>query len=132
MTLGVGTLGSVAPVGSAVGAGIGGTLGDGVVVGEVFWKPGGTDGLWSVGTWLEEGSTTLEKILDRRRRVACWLSLIGESGEAGEGLRRAVTRSLAAAMARLVEDDSGMAIFVGNHARVSAIRSARVSQIQTR
>ena len=64
-------------------------------------------------------------------RATRWLSLVGASGEAGEGLRRATVRSLAAAIAASVDEALGMVTLEGNQARVSAMRSAMVSQIQT-
>jgi len=72
------------------------------------------------------------KIVDSCCNAACWLSLRGDSGEAGNGCKRAAVKSCAAAMAALVEEDFGMETFVGNQTTVSAMRSNVVSRIQTR
>ena len=70
--------------------------------------------------------------------VASWSSAwrasaaIGASGDAGDGWRRMFVKSCAAAMARSPVDGIGMTTFVGNHASVSAILSARVDRIHTR
>ena len=81
-------------------------------------------GLWSVISL---------KILDSCCKSACWLSLMGESGEAGNGCKRAEVKSRAAAMAASVVDgDFGIKTFVGNQTTVSAMRSDVVSRIQTR
>ena len=80
-------------------------------------------GLWSVISL---------KIVDSCCRAACWLSLMGESGEAGDGCKRALVKSRAAAMATSVEEDFGMETFVGNQTTVSGMRSDVVLRIQTR
>ena len=56
----------------------------------------------------------------------------GARGDAAEGCRRAVIRSLAAALAASVEEMVGIVTCVGNQTKVSAIRSAEVSFTQTR
>ncbi len=84
-------------------------------------KPGGTAGV-----------AEAEKISASWRRVASWLSLVGDKGEAGDGWSNAAVRSQAAAMAASLEEAEGMWTFDGNHARVSAMRSAIVSTTQTR
>ena len=57
---------------------------------------------------------------------------MGESGEAGDGCKRAEVKSRATAMAVSVEEDFGIETFVGNQTTVSAMRSNVVSRIQTR
>jgi hypothetical protein len=47
---------------------------------------------------------------------------MGELGEAGDGCKRALVKSRAAAMAASVEEDFGIEIFVGNQTTVSAMR----------
>ena len=98
-------------------------------------KPGGIVGVVTVvgveilaGLW----SVISLKIVDSCCRAACWLSLMGESGEAGNGCKRALVKSRAAAMTTSVEEDFGMETFVGNQTTVSAMRSDVVSRIQTR
>jgi hypothetical protein len=99
-------------------------------------KPGGTTvgvvtvvgveilaGLWSVISL---------KIVDSCCKAACWLPLIGESGEAGDGCKRALVKSRAAAMAASVEEEFSIETFVGNQTTVSAMRSEVASRIQTR
>ena len=77
----VGTLGS----GGAVGSGGVGAAGMGGLVGGVgCWmggKPGGA--VTVLGVWR------LVKMVASWVRAACWLSLIGDRGEAGDGWRRA-------------------------------------------
>ena len=113
-----GTLGSAA--GTCIGSGSkpGGTVGVVTVVGDEILA-----GLWSVISL---------KIVDCCCRAACWLSLMGESGEAGNGCKRAEVKSRAAAMAASVGEDFGIETFVGNQTTVSAMRSNVVSRIQTR
>ena len=93
-----GTLGSAA--GTCIGSGLkpGGTVGVVTVVGVESLA-----GLWSV--------ISLE-IVDSCCRAACWLSLMGESGDAGDGCKRALVKSRAAAMAASVEEEFGMETFV--------------------
>jgi len=116
---GDGTLGSAA--GTCIGSGS---------------KPGGIVRVWAtvvgVGILAGPGSVIALKIVDSYCRAACWLSLMGESGEAGNGCKRALVKSRAAAMATSVEEDFGMETFVGNQTTVSAMRSDVVSRIQTR
>ena len=50
--------------------------------------------------------------MDSSCKAACWLSLIGESGEAGDGCKRAFVKSRAAAMAASVEEEFGIETFV--------------------
>ena len=99
-------------------------------------KPGGTVGVLAtdvgVGILAGPGSVISFKTVDSWFRAACWLSLMGESGEAGNGCKRALVKSRAAAMAASVEEDFGMETFVGNQTTVSAMRSDVVSRIQTR
>jgi len=99
-------------------------------------KPGGTVGVLAtvvgVGILAGPGAVISLKIVDSSSRAACWLSLMGESGEAGDGCKRALVKSRAAAMAASVEEDFGMETFVGNQTTVSAMRSDVVSRIQTR
>jgi len=103
-----GTLGSAA--GTCIGRGSkpGGTVSVLTVVGVEILA-----GLWSVISL---------KIVDSCCRAACWLSLMGESGEAGYGCKRAEVKSRAAAMAASVEEDFG----------IETMRSDVVSRIQTR
>jgi len=112
------TLGSAA--GTCIGSGSkpGGTVGVVTVVGV-----GILAGLWSVISL---------KMVESCCRAACWLSLMGERGEARNGCKRALVKSRAAAMATSVEEDFGMETFVGNQTTVSAMRSDVVSRIQTR
>ena len=92
-----GTLGSAA--GTCIGSGS---------------KPGGTVGVLATvvgveilaGLWL---ATSL-KIVDSCCRAAFWLSLMGDSGDAGHGCNRALVKSRAAAMAESVDEDFGMEI----------------------
>jgi hypothetical protein len=79
----------------------------------------------------EAGAATEAKSSGSRVRAWCWLASRGMNGEAGEGFWRAYTKSRAAARARS-EEAVGMGILLGNHASVSATRSAHVSVIQTR
>jgi hypothetical protein len=62
--------------------------------------------------------------------AVCWLSLVGDSSAAGDGLLSAWMRLRAAAVARSVEDAVGIETWEGNHARVSTTLSALVSVIQ--
>ena len=78
------------------------------------------------------GITALVKMSDSCWRAARSFAGIGARGDAGEGCFRMVARSLAAAMARSLEEGTGMTTRVGNHARVSAMRSALVVQTHTR
>jgi hypothetical protein len=55
---------------------------------------------------------------------------MGESGEAGDGCKRAEVKSRAAAMAASVEEEFGIETFVGNQTTVSAMRSEVVLRIQ--
>ena len=133
----VGTLGSEAGRAEGVVLGGDGTLGSaaGTDIGSGS-KPGGTVGVLAtvvgVGILAGPGSVIALKIVDSCCRAACWLSLMGESGEAGDGCKRALVKSRAAAMATSVEEDFGMETFVGNQTTVSAMRSDVVSRIQTR
>jgi hypothetical protein len=104
-----GTLGSAA--GTSIGSGSkpGGTVGVVTVVGvEIF------AGLWSAISL---------KVVDCCCRATCWLSLMSESGEAGDGCKRAEVKSRAAAMAASVDEDFGIETFVGNQTTVSAMWS---------
>ena len=65
-------------------------------------------------------------------RDAIWLSVLGESGDAALGCRSAWMRSRAAAVAASAEDAVGILVLDGNQTRVSAMRSAAVSLLQTR
>ena len=109
MLSGDGTLGSAA--GTDIGSGS---------------KPGGTVGVLAtivgVGILAGPGSVISLKNVDSCCRAACWLSLMGESGEVGDGCKRALVKSRAAAMAASVEEDFGIEIFVGNQTTVSAMR----------
>ena len=78
------------------------------------------------------GATVLEKISDSCWRAARSFAGIGASGDAGDGCLRMVARSRAAAIARSLEDGTGMTTRVGNHARVSAMRSDLVDHTNTR
>jgi len=133
----VGTLGSEAGEVEGVVLGGDGTLGSaaGTCIGSGS-KPGGTVGVLApvvgVGILAGSGSVIALKIVDSCCRAACWLSLMGESGEAGDGCMRALVKSRAAAMAASVEEIFGMETFVGNQTTVSAMRSDVVSRIQTR
>ena len=81
-------------------------------------------GLWSVIS---------VKIVDSCCKAACWLSLMGESDQAGNGCKRALVKLRAAAMVASVEEEFGIeTFFVGNQTTVSAMRSKVVSRIQTR
>ena len=60
------------------------------------------------------------------------LSGIGASDDAGDGWASMFVRSRAAAMALSLDEGIGMTTWVGNHASVSAIRSARVVHTHTR
>ena len=99
-------------------------------------KPGGTVGVLAtvvgVGILAGPGSVIAFKSVDSCCRAACWLSLMGESGEAGKGCKRAEVKSRAAAMAASVDEDFGIETFVGNQTTVSAMRSNMVTRIQTR
>lgn len=83
------------------------------------------------GGGLMAGVVWSVKIVASCCRAALLLSATGAIGDAGDGLARAVTRSLAAAMARSAEFGMGMTTWVGSHASVSLIRSARVSHTHT-
>ena len=83
------------------------------------------------GGGLMAGVVWLVKIVASCCRAALLSSAIGAIGDAGDGLARAVARSLAAAMARSVEFGIGMTTWVGSHASVSLMRSARVSHTHT-
>ena len=110
-------------LGSAAGTGIGSGS-----------KPGGTVGVLAtvvgVVIFAGPGSVIALKIVDSCCRAACWLALMG--GEAGDGCKRALVKSRAAAMAALMEEEFGIETFVGNQTTVSAMRSEVVSRIQTR
>jgi hypothetical protein len=60
-----------------------------------------------------------------------WLVVIGKIGDAGVGLLSAETRSRADAIAAWEEERNGMVTCCGNHASVSATRSAFVAHTQT-
>ena len=74
----------------------------------------------------------LVKIVASYCSATLFSSAMGAIGDAGDGLARAVTRSVAAAIARSVELGTGMKTWVRIHASVSLIRSARVSHTHTR
>jgi len=140
---GAGGRGCVGTLGSEAGRGEGVVLGGDITLGSAAGtdigsgsKPGGTVGVLAtvvgVGILAGPGSVIALKIVDSSCRAACWLSLMGESGEAGDGCKRALVKSRAAAMATSVEEDFGIETFVGNQTTVSAMRSDVVSRIQTR
>ena len=140
---GAGRRGCVGTLGSEVGKGEGVVLGDDGTFGSAAGtdigsgsKPGGTVGVLTTVVEAEIlavlWSVISLKIVDSCCRAACWLSLLDESGEAGDGCKRALVKSRAAAMATSVEEDFGMETFVGNQTTVSAMRSDVVSRIQTR
>ena len=91
----VGTLGSEAGRGEGVVLGGDGTLGSaaGTDIGSGS-KPGGTVGVLAtvvgVGILARLWSVIALKIVDSCCRATCWLSLMGESGEAGDGCKRAL------------------------------------------
>ena len=72
------------------------------------------------------------------KMVASWFKAsslsagIGANGLAGDGFWRMVVRSCVTAMPRSVEEGVGITTLVGSHARVSVMRSVRVSHTQTR
>ena len=119
MLSGDGTLGSAA--GTDIGSGS---------------KPGGTVGVLAtvVGVDILAGlwSVISLKIVDSCCKAACWLPLMGKSGEAGNGCKRALVKSRVAAMAASVEEDFCNETFVGNQTTVSAMRSDVVLRMQTR
>ena len=97
-------------------------------------KPGGTVGVATVfgaGIVAELFVVISLKIVDSCYRAACWLSLMGDSGDACNGCNRALVKSRAAAMAASVDEDFGIDTFVGNQTTVSAMRSDVFSRIQT-
>jgi hypothetical protein len=61
-----------------------------------------------------------------------WLVVSGQIGDAGVGLLSDEARSRAAAIAAWEEERNGMVTCCGNHASVSATRSAFVTHTQTR
>jgi hypothetical protein len=76
------------------------------------------------------GAGAVLKRLSSSSKAAWMLSVSGGKGEAGVGFRRACVRSrmaAMAAMARSFEELLGMTTLLGNHARVSTLRSAEVS-----
>lgn len=114
-----------ATLGSGVGCGKGATLGSGAGDADagIGAKPGGT---------VEVAPVVMANMLASCLSAVVCSMLTGGSGDGWEGWRRAATRSLAAAMARSVEDAVGMTTWLGNQARVSEMRSAHVSLTQTR
>lgn len=104
--------------GGAIGVvgGVGGTLG--VVVVAVG---GGNDGV--VLDWKMTASS---------RRALSLVGSIPASGEAGVGLRSALMRSVAAALAASMEEVLGIGVWVGWKLTVSMVRSALVSSAKTR
>jgi hypothetical protein len=54
---------------------------------------------------------------------------MGESGVTGDGCKRALVKSHAAAMAASVDKDFGIETFGGNQTTVSAMRSDVISRI---
>ena len=82
------------------------------------------DGAGAFGTRLVSSSV-------RICRVATWLSVSGSSGDPCDGFFRAERMSWIPARIRSLEDARGMVTLVGNQAKVSQMRSCRVSQIHT-
>ena len=78
------------------------------------------------------GRTALVNIVVSCCSAARSSSGIGARGDAGDGWESMFVRSRAAATALSLEEGTGMTTWVGNHASVSAIRSARVVHTHTR
>ena len=79
------------------------------------------------GTGMLVGWVLFWKISANWCNACRWSLVMGANVSVAVGLESAVTRSLAAAIASDVLVVVGMVTVVGNHARVSAIRSAFVS-----
>ena len=90
-------------------------------------RPGGGGRIGLTG-----GFAAVPSKVARCSRASSWLFSMGARGDAGEGCFRAVMMSLEAARMRSADDAVGITTWDGNHERVSALRSARVSVIQTR
>jgi hypothetical protein len=71
------------------------------------------------------------KISDSWCNCSCWLVVSGHTSDAGVGLLSAATRSRAAAIAAWEEERNAMVTYFGNHASLSATRSAYVAHTQT-
>ena len=77
------------------------------------------------------GEVWLVKIVASCCSAVLFSSVMGAIGDAGDGLARAVTRSVAAAIARSAELGTVMTTWVGSHASVSLIRSEQVYHTHT-
>jgi hypothetical protein len=72
-----------------------------------------------------------EKMVVSWWRAASWLLLLGESGDAGDGLVSTWMRSRVVAVAASAEDAVGMVTLDGSHTSGSAMHLAVVSHIHT-
>ena len=100
--------------GGDVTVGVSGGVEVGCGVGAVFW----------------DGDVMVAKMSASCWSAARWTRAAGGRGSASDGLRRAATRSWAAAAARSREEVVGMSTWDGNHVNVFAMRSARVASAQ--
>jgi hypothetical protein len=119
-----GTLRAGAPPGSGVVSSWMRTLRDGAVG---FGAAGGN----IVGQAGRAGSTMLVSSEAKSLRVLDWVSVQGARAEAGAGLWRASVISRRQAMIVSVVELGGIATLVGYQDRVSQMRVAQESQIQT-
>ena len=90
---------------------------------------GGMSGSGSSSSWLRASLKVALNISAMVLRAENLLPERGEIGEAGYGDRSAAIKSRAAAMAKSVDEDIGVRPLVGNHAKVSEMRSPRVSEM---
>ena len=116
-------------------AGSGCTLGSGAWVsvtgGACSLVPGGTSGDIASGSGSLRATWSAK--MEESFRSASRCAVASEGWSVGpEGVRRAEMMSLAAAMRRSLVDGVGMRTWVGSHVRVSMVRSAPVSDAQTR
>ena len=83
----------------------------------------------SSSSWSRASSKVALNISAMVLRAETLLSERGETGEAGCVDRSAEIKLHATAMAKSVDEDIGVRPLVGNHAKVSEMRSPRVSEM---
>jgi hypothetical protein len=77
------------------------------------------------------GATRDVRTIVRVVMALTWLSVSGANGAPADGWRSAWTMSWMPLRIKSLMDASGICTFVGNHARVSQMRVARMSHIHT-
>ena len=77
-----------------------------------------------IASWESAALVVFAKIVASCCSAACWLSVVGDNGDAAAGFWSARMRSCAAAVAASAEEDAGMVTLDGNQTRVLVMRSA--------